>query len=154
MRTAASTLRPPSAGPQSTSRLHPRPNRKVCPLCKQAGRPDCHYLSTCAFLPDTDRKFIAKARQIAGIFDCDESSTEYEDPPLINPLPSEPPTPPQAISALRIRVRQSPYLDTFYHHHPVRVTIDSGATGNMIRLSTVKKIGTEIRKSAQSCRSS
>ena len=113
MRTAASALRRPSAGPQSTSRLRPRPNRKVCPLCNQAGRPDSHYLSTCAFLQDTDRKFIAKARQIAGIFDCDESNTEYEDPP----------TPPQAISALRVQVRQSPYLDTFYHHHPVRVTI-------------------------------
>ena len=134
MRTAASTLRPPpppSSGPQSTSRLRPYPNRKVCPLCKQAGRPDSNYLGTCAFLPDTDRKFIAKARQIAGIFDCEESSTEYGDPPLINPLPSEPPTPPQTISGLRIQVRQSPYLDTFYHHHPVRVTTDCGTTGNM-----------------------
>ena len=53
---------------------------------------------------------LQKARQIAGIFVCDESSTEYEDPPLINPLPSEPPTPPQAINTLRIQVRQSPYL--------------------------------------------
>ena len=29
---------------------------------------------------------------------------------------------------------------TFYRHNPVRITIDIGATGNMIRLSTVRKL--------------
>ena len=33
----------------------------------------------------------------------------------------------------RIGVRQSPYIDAFCGHHMVRITIDSGATGNMIR---------------------
>ena len=43
-----------------------------CPLCKKAGRGDFpHYLSECTYLPDTGRKFIAKARQIVGILDCD-----------------------------------------------------------------------------------
>ena len=49
-----------------------RPNRptKFCPLCKQAGNPDnAHFLSECSFLPEQDRKYIAKARQIADIFD-------------------------------------------------------------------------------------
>ena len=49
----------------------PRPTKtssKVCPLCKQAGRPDhSHYLSTCKFLPDNDRHFLLKARQISDI---------------------------------------------------------------------------------------
>ena len=46
-------------------------------------------------------------------------------------------------------MRQSPYIETFYHHPPPRVTIDSGATANMIRLSAVKTFGAEtIHKSS------
>ena len=30
--------------------------------------------------------------------------------------------------ALRVQVRQSPYMDTFHKHHAVRITIYSGAT--------------------------
>ena len=35
-------------------------------------------------------------------------------------------------------------------HHHVRVTVDSGATGNMIRLSTVQRLGATIRRCSQS----
>ena len=85
-----------------------------CPLCKKAGRGDFpHYQNECTYLPDTDRKFIAKARQIVGILDCDESDHE-EEPQEYQPAPNwNQPTP----SALRIRVRQSPYLDTFYRRN-------------------------------------
>ena len=75
-----------------------------CPLCKKAGRGD---------FPDTDLKFIAKARQIVGFLDCDESDHE-EQPQEYQPAPTwNQPT----HSALRIRVRQSPYLDTFYRRN-------------------------------------
>jgi len=30
-----------------------------------------------------------------------------------------------------------------YHHHPARITINSGASGNVIRLSDVKRLGAE-----------
>ena len=53
-------------------------------------------------------------------------------------------------TAQRIDIRQSPYLDTFCGHHTVRVTIDSGATGNMIRHSTARRLGCEIKTSSQS----
>ncbi|EDO35149.1 predicted protein [Nematostella vectensis] len=51
---------------------------------------------------------------------------------------------------LRIQTRQSPYLDVFYNHHTVRMTVDSGATGNMIRLSTATRLGCNITTSSQS----
>jgi hypothetical protein len=38
----------------------------------------------------------------------------------------------------------------FYNHHPVRITIDSGATGNMIRHSTVQRLGSPVSASSQS----
>ena len=59
-----------------------------CPLCKKAGRRDFpHYLSVYTYLPDTDRKFIVKARQIVDILDCDESDPE-EEPQEYQPSPT------------------------------------------------------------------
>ena len=68
-----------------------------------------------------------------GILDWDESDPE-EEPQDYQPTHS----------ALRIQVRHSPYLDTFYRHNPVRITIDIRATSNMIRLSTVQKLKVEV----------
>ena len=145
MSTASSSYRTPAQAAKPTTRFRRRP--KSSPLYKQAGRRDFHhYLSECTYLPDTDRKFIAKVRQIVGILDCDESDPE-EEPQDYQPAPTgNQPTP----SALRIQVRQSPYLDTLYRHNTICVTIDSGATGYMIRLSTVQKLKVDICKSAQS----
>ena len=55
----------------------------ACPLCKQAGRADHHYLSECTFLPERNRRYMAKARQIVGILKEDKhdrpyDSTEYD----------------------------------------------------------------------------
>ena len=64
MRTATSLFR------KSTSRQQTRfqPRERCCPLCKQAGRTEFqHFLSSCRFLPENDRKFMTKARQIVGI---------------------------------------------------------------------------------------
>ena len=38
----------------------------------------------------------------------------------------------------------------FYAHHPVRVTIDSGATGNMIRHTVIQRLGCQVAPSSQS----
>ena len=114
---------------------------KVCPLCKQAGRGEFHHFhSECRFLPESDKKYMAKARQIATILDeedqyVDSDLEEEEEPRTV---------------ALRIQVRQSPYVDTFHNHHHVRITIDSGATGNMIRASTAERLGVKVSKSTQS----
>ena len=69
---------------------------------------------------------MAKIRQVTDIFDeADEGNDENYD------VNDELPVNPTAVQ--RIDVRQSPYFDTFHDHHAVRMTIDSGATGNMIR---------------------
>lgn len=118
---------------------------KQCPLCKQAGRPEYkHYLSECSYLPESDRKFIARARQISNIFE----SGVYEDE--LDSFSDEPLEEGVAQTALRIQVRQSPYLDVFHNYHPLRLTIDSGATGNMIRGSVAHRIGATIKKTSQS----
>jgi len=122
LRTAVSNSRRP-AGPKVPSKGITRPNRpaKSCPLCKQAGRPDSgHFLSECSFLPDQDRRYIAKARQIADIF---------EDTPALQPstntaeLASDSEDTRHEVNprVFRVQTRQSPYLDVFHSHHHVRV---------------------------------
>ena len=53
------------------------------------------------------------------------------------------------VVAYRIQTRQSPYMDVFHGHCIVPVTIDSGATRNMIRHSTAKHLGCPIMSTAQ-----
>ena len=140
-------LRPGGRSDPKTRTRQPRQD-KVCPLCKQAGRSNTnHFLSQCTFLPDNDRHLMVKARQIVGILD-DEQDTNYD----LDPDPPCPETtlPTPDVVAYRIQTRQSPYVDVFHGHRVVRVTIDSGATGNIIRHSTAKHLGCPIISSAQS----
>ena len=90
---------------------------------------------------------MVKARQIVGILD-DEQDTNYD----LDPDPPCPETtlPTPDVVAYRIQTLQSPYLDVFHGHRVVRVTIDSGASGNMIRHSTAKHLGCPVISSAQS----
>ena len=91
MCTAVSNYRKPT-GNRAPCKTNTRPNcpTKSCVLCKQADHPDnAHFLSECSFLPEQDRKYIAKPRQITDIFDdpsepetrpCeDESISETDD---------------------------------------------------------------------------
>ena len=59
------------------------------------------------------------------------------------------PTPDVVAYMYHVQTRQSPYMDVFHAHRVVRVTIDSGATGNMIRHSTAKHLGCSVISSAQ-----
>ncbi|XP_066029493.1 uncharacterized protein [Pocillopora verrucosa] len=132
----ADDFRRPRQSNRGVPRARPRQPRqeKVCPLCKQAGRSMTnHFLSQCTFLPDSDRRFMVKARQIAGILDNDQEietspDSDSPDPDITLPGPD--------MVAYRVQTRQSPYMDVFHDHRVVRVTLDSGATGNMIRLYT------------------
>lgn len=68
---------------------------------------------------------MAKARAISGIHDVVdfEDCTEDNVPPV-------------------------PYVDTFHGHVPIRLTIDSGATGNMMGGSTATKLNAKITESS------
>ena len=137
----------PPRPPLQQSRV-PSPREKSCPLCKQASRPSNHFLSECRFLPDSDRRYMARARQIAAILESEEESGD-DSPPESFPCPED--NPPTHVSRL-VQVSQSPYIDAFHHHNTVRITIDSGATCNMIRLATVKRLGATIKPTTQSAR--
>ena len=147
MRTATSLFRKSTPSSRQQTRFQQR--ERCCPLCKQAGPTEFqHFLSSCRFLPENDRKFMTKARQIVGIVDSEQTKdvdfTDATSCADVDPIAST------SHPTLRIQVRQSPYVDVFFHHHSARITFDSGATGNMIRLSTVKRLGAVILKSSVS----
>ena len=130
----------PHAYPQGST------SNRVCPLCKQVGRSNFrHFLSECTHLPEEDRRYMAKARQVINLLD-DEDEQHSAEPEVFNTegVGSEHPM------VKKIEVRLSPYLDVFCRHHTTRVPIDSGATENMIRHSTAHKLGCVIEKSSQS----
>lgn len=66
--------------PPTTTQRHQNfrsKNNKICPLCKQAGRPrHDHFLSTCKFLPQEDKTFMTRARHLCALTNSDEDNFE------------------------------------------------------------------------------
>jgi len=141
---------------KSSARFPGRSSQKAkeCPLCKQAGRASHSHLSVCGFLPEQDRLYLLKARHIVSILDDDSVELDLlssDVDPLRHQNLVEQSDSFTSDASRRVLVRQSPYIDTFFGHHQARVIIDSGATGNMIRLSAVQRLGAEIWHSSCSC---
>ena len=121
---------------------------KLCVLCQTAGRPGytSHWLRECKFVPPGDQRFFTKARR-TGVNDEDDlddqsgGEEDFDDNALID----------QA-SANRVRVIQSPYLNMYYFDQPVHVTLDTGATTNMVRASFAKSLNLPITTSSQFAR--
>ena len=143
----------------TTPRRHPnsgqgQPRRRPflsCILCKTAGRPhNTHNLTDCRYLPDRDRRPWARSRMVMDDpddFDAEECEPLDESSNLVAPpVQSEEP------AALRVSIVQSPVLNTFYHEHPVQLTLDTGATSNMVRASSAKLYGFPITPASQMAR--
>ncbi len=52
--------------------------------------------------------------------------------------------------ACRVQTSDSPYLNVFSSHHVIQITLDSGATGDMIHQSTAVHLRARVVSSAQS----
>ena len=89
---------------------------------------------------------MVKARLISSINDEDYTFCEADE--VYSPAPFDDPSHTQ-MSSRRVLVKQSPFLHTFYRHHTVKVTLDSGAETNMIRESVARGIGANISRSSQ-----
>lgn len=122
-----------------------------CILCKTAGRPhNTHNLMDCRCLPDRDCRPWARSRMVMddpedlGAEECEplDKSSDLVVPPVQGEEPA----------ALRVSIVQSPVLNTFYHEHPVQLTLDTGATSNMVRASSAKLYGFPISPASQMAR--
>ena len=116
--------------------------RKQCPICKLTNRPDKHYLSECPYLPEADKKYVKRAHSrqvdIAEDTSCEEDSD-----------PDDEGKHDKRNSFKRVSIRQSPYIDTLCNGRNVRVTIDSGATGSLVRSDIAKALKLPISKTNQ-----
>ena len=81
---------------------------------------------------------------------ADDSDNATESDPEDAPQERSESTPPTVV--YRVQTRQSPHFDVFCDHHTVRITVDTGATGNMIRHATARRLGAHIVPSTQAVR--
>ena len=132
------------APPQSYQRTQ---RAKQCPLCKQAGRHVVvHYLSACKYLPEQDRLFTTKARNVTGL-KCEDSDGDEA------PVNGDYVVDVQNVCATcRVNTKQSPFFKAFHRHHPICLTPDIGAETNVIRESVARSIDANIAKSSQLAR--
>ena len=125
-----------------------RQTTRQCPICKASGRPLFnHFLSSCKFLPESDRQYLTKARQIFGAEHDDDQFDEDDD------LDQEDDQLTQSVNnislARRVHIQSSPTMKVYSRHHPLCLTLDSGAETNMIKAATAKYIGAKIEQSSQ-----
>ena len=130
------------------------PISKSCPLCKAHGRPETsHFLSACRFLPESDRKFMTKARQV--FVDDDDNDDDDDFQTNDNPGDTEAPSnyydedTPVNPRIGRVNINASPRFKTFYGHNPATVTIDTGAEANLIRESAARFMNCPVYPSTQ-----
>ena len=120
---------------------------RQCPLCKTSGRDPNHFLSVCKFLPEADKRFMSRARQVI-VEDEDASEFECVDDDQHGNIPPQDECMSYPI-VNRVNVRASPLFNTFYQHNPLTITIDTGAETNLIRASTARAINCPVLPSTQ-----
>jgi hypothetical protein len=119
------------------------PQAKSCALCKASSRKHDHFMSTCSFLTEADRnaisRSVARTRLVGDAEedydeDCPDDYGELEHDPLLD----------KPASVRRVDVIQSPYLNAYYKSQPVKITLDTGATSNMVHTSCAKKLNLHV----------
>jgi len=151
LRSTASKLRqPPPRGPYNRfQKTCTKPKVKSCPLCKQAGRNDRHFLSQCIYLPAEDRAFLANARLASSLDDDDDpTDSDFFCPPEVEDFVSSPHSSARVVSR-RVSTKQSPHFNAFYHHHSLKLTLDNGAETSMIKASIARGNAAPIVKTSQ-----
>jgi hypothetical protein len=138
--------------PNKQHNFKPR-TTKNCVLCKSAGRPayNTHNLKECRYIPESDkRQMYGRTRFVEEVADDLPVIGDHDDNDIsditndMNLLLDH--------SVNRVNVIQSPFLSTFYSPHPVKLTLDTGATTNMVRASFAHAIKLPISPASQKTR--
>ncbi len=121
-------------------------SKMCCSLCKAAGRPaTSHWLSKCTFLSPQDRKALSRCSRVLEGEEEDEDEDEEEDEDDDS----------AAFMDARTLVRRvgnmpSPILDVLYKNTVMHMTLDSGATSNLILEAFCVRMGIPIQPATQS----
>ena len=87
------------------------------------------------------------ARLVTSVDDLglEESYSDDESSALALPDPAEH----DVASVRHVMINESPHINMYYGHIPVQVTLDSGATGNLINSLTSKSINAHTKPTTQ-----
>ena len=139
----------PRNGPPKGPLRGNRRSMRICPLCQQARRD--HLLSACPFLPESDRRFMLRARTLG--VEEDDNTDEYnfkdddyymhEDTTLEVFHTSIP----ERSRLSRVSVRRSPILNAVSGNKtPVMILLDIGAECSFIRIEEAQRLGVHVDK--------
>ena len=156
---------------QDRSRDHRHRQKPTCPICKEARYPRTdHFLSSCPYLSDADKRYMARTRNIQAMEEVYDENEEYNDSDLFElnnlyeseltlntttptstsyPVSNARPTPPVVPLVSRVQIKQSPVINTFYRHSPLAITLDTGAETNLVKESIAHQLGLKITPSTQ-----
>ena len=104
----------------------------------------------CCYLPERDRQPWARSRLLKDDYcdlhpeDCDTFDLSLEG--VANTVQVDDST------AHRVSIVQSPVLRTFYNEHPIQLTLDTGATSNMVCASSATAYGFPVSPASQMAR--
>ena len=114
---------------------------RMCPLCQQVGRNKTdHFLSSCPFLPEKDKRYVTRTRVVECQDEFSDSEAEDEEDVVVQQVLQ--PTNTSIVS--RVTIRRSPLLNVTYKNKSVDILLDCGAESNIIREDVAKQLGVKI----------
>lgn len=108
-------------------------------------------MSGCKFLPEADRRAIARVRSVQEACDLDtwdDEESECDD----DNVPHQHSESAPVTTTRRVLILPFPVLKAFYNHTPIKITLDSGATSDMVRESFARSVGMRIHPASQLAR--
>ena len=117
---------------------------KQCPLCEAHHRSTDHFLSECPYLPDSDKKFMLKAK--SRMVEAEEEEESEEEEEVIKPRKKAV----KSVNLRKVEVASSPYLTVQYGPNTVGMLLDSGAETNLIELDFARHLGIPITRTSTS----
>ena len=138
--------------------------KKMCLICKSSGRNySSHNTSDCWHISKLEKLQLFKALRVdtddfeQEIYDDDDEQAHQraysvESACVKDNTQEILSSDGDDIAVKRVDCAVSPFFYAFYQHHPVHITIDSGATSSMISKSFVARTGIKVSPTGHSAR--
>ena len=125
--------------------------QKMCCLCDAAGRPgaETHFLQYCRFLPQKDKQYMSRVREVLGEYESEEEEEYSQYPQVIQAEHGITKSVMSTPISSRVDVLPSPVLEVYTNNLSTEMTIDSGAEVNLIAESECKRLDLKISATTQ-----
>ena len=120
-----------------------KPTKRRCCFCEAKGRIcDDHFLSQCPFLPEEDKRYMSKTREVTlrSDEDSDEEVDESKSKVKVTRLISHVPCP----TIRKVDIMSSPIIKVVSNNTEASMVLDLGAEANLATSTFCDKIGAVI----------